>query len=351
MNTSRRFMMHDAHCPARPSRWRVAAMALLLTLAMMGSAHADVFESWTVKPYDGDRARAIKMLNEAGAIQETHGAEAELWLEEVHGDALIQVLRFTNMEAWGRYKDAIAASPKWQRWAAKNGKYLAVSRVRTELMTHVSQPTGPTSILDGVVAGHVSAWRALPGKATKMQKDLEKAATLTRKHGLVVHMYRDGASPVQNMVVGARSYTQLTRRLARRAADPLWQRFASGALSNPTAELTGQAYVRRLTPVKRRVIARPKPAPKPKVVVVNQPTPQPKVIVVNPPAAKPRPAAQRGKVWISGHYAWSAGKNTYDWVPGRFKKIRGSKRWVPGHYTVQIRGKYKVKVWTPGHWR
>jgi hypothetical protein len=57
-----------------------------------------------------------------------------------------------------------------------------------------------------------------------------------------------------------------------------------------------------------------------------------------------------GKVWIKGHYAWNWSNHRYEWVPGRFKKKRPGKTWHPGHYKVEVRAGYKVKIWVPGHW-
>ncbi|MGB0589334.1 MAG: hypothetical protein ACPGU1_06610, partial [Myxococcota bacterium] len=79
---------------------------------------------------------------------------------------------------------------------------------------------------------------------------------------------------------------------------------------------------------------------------------KPKIIVVNPPAPKGKvPAAKKGKVWISGHYAWNPKTQSYKWINGRFKKIKPGKRWVKGRYKVEVRGNYKIKIWIPGSWR
>ena len=106
-------------------------------------------------------------------------------------------------------------------------------------------------------------------------------------------------------------------------------------------------------PNKPVVVVKPKPKPKKTVVVVKpKPKAQPKVIIVNPPPPKEKPRkASKGKVWISGHYAWNAKTKSYTWIKGRFKKIKPGKRWIPGRYKVEVRGGYKIKIWIPGSWK
>ena len=319
---------------------------ILLTMAFGGVAQADVLQTWTVSS-PGDMDKAIKALGAAGVIAERHGAEAELWANEVSNETvLVQAFRFPDLVAWGRFQDAMSKDAAHRKWLKKFRGF----RGHGELLINVEQPDGPTSAADGVRIANVTTWQAPVDRLRQLDKILSGAATLMRKHRLDVHLYRHGIG-TRYLVIGARNYAQFTRRLQRRDADPAWQRFVGEAMKSgifSAAQLAGQGYMRRLTPAKKRVVVAPA-APKPKAAV---PTTQPKVVVLNPPAPKqPRPAAKRGKVWISGHYAWNPATKAYDWIPGRFKKIRSGKTWVPGRYTVEIRGKYKVKIWTPGYWR
>ncbi len=44
-------------------------------------------------------------------------------------------------------------------------------------------------------------------------------------------------------------------------------------------------------------------------------------------------------MWLSGHWAWRAERNDYEWQPGRWQRLEvGHRAWVPGHWVQEPRG-------------
>lgn len=76
------------------------------------------------------------------------------------------------------------------------------------------------------------------------------------------------------------------------------------------------------------------------IVVKVRPS-RPAVVIAKP--AK----ANRGHVWIDGHWVWNKKCACYRWKKGHWVKARRGHAYVPGHWK-SVNGGHK---WVPGHWK
>jgi len=95
----------------------------LALFSLFQIANAEILEVYTWKPYPGKAGQLLLDMQEAASIHSGLGVSVSINALGVGTSQDIDyVLRFDDLESWGRLSDANANSPEWNAFVAKVGE-------------------------------------------------------------------------------------------------------------------------------------------------------------------------------------------------------------------------------------
>ena len=207
-------------------------------------ANAEILEVYTWKPYTGKTDQLLLDMQEAASIHSGLGIGVSINALGV-GTAqdIDYVLRYDNLESWGRLNDAAVNSPEWNAFIAKAG-----ANPSAELVSSFSLfNQDPSNMADNfTVPGQViNAFRWKPAAGLEGTNALRQgfltAKAIHENLGARVETYEINSSvdvgQMQYLMIYD-SYSHMAEVNAAMATDPEWLAFQSSVAAAPEQAAT-----------------------------------------------------------------------------------------------------------------
>jgi len=221
---------------------------ILLIILFSGNSFAEIVEVYRWKAFPGKATQLLTDMQEAAQIHNDMGISVQINQLGIGSTQNIDyVMRFDDLETWGRLKDMNAASAEWSTF---------FSRVATnpggELVESINGINTDASVMaEDFENGNVFSvfvWDPSPGRSQELAQGFEAAASIHESLGARVESYSEGFGGTDKMhyVMIFDSWSDMAAVQNRMATSEEWLAFqnATSGATEPAATLvqtfTGQ---------------------------------------------------------------------------------------------------------------
>ena len=122
-------------------------------------SQAVIFEAWDFSAIDGDVQNNVALFESAKAIQESAGAHAEYWQQDVNGENVISyVVRFPDLSSRVKWKDEMLCNEEWLEWVSKEWPKARPHLVTSYAMNYLLEPTAAVDLQKDLASLTCQPW-------------------------------------------------------------------------------------------------------------------------------------------------------------------------------------------------
>ena len=202
-------------------------------------ANAEILEVYTWKPYPGKAGQLLLDMQEAASIHSGLGIGVSINALGV-GTAqdLDYVLRFDDLESWGRLNDASVNSPEWNAFVAKAGANPSAELVSSFSLVNQDPSNMANDFTDPGQVINAFRWKPASGLegTNALRQGFLAAKGIHENLGARVETYEINSSvdvgQMQYLMIYD-SYSHMAEVNAAMATDPEWLAFQSSVVAAP----------------------------------------------------------------------------------------------------------------------
>ena len=207
-------------------------------------ANAEILEVYTWKPYTGKTDQLLLDMQEAASIHSGLGIGVSINALGV-GTAqdIDYVLRYDNLESWGRLNDAAVNSPEWNAFIAKVGVNPSAELVSSFSLFNQDPSNMADNFTDPGQVINAFRWKPAAGLegTNALRQGFLTAKAIHENLGARVETYEINSSvdvgQMQYLMIYD-SYSHMAEVNAAMATDPEWLAFQSSVAAAPEQAAT-----------------------------------------------------------------------------------------------------------------
>ena len=207
-------------------------------------ANAEILEVYTWKPYTGKTDQLLLDMQEAASIHSDLGIGVSINALGV-GTAqdIDYVLRYDNLESWGRLNDAAVNSPEWNAFIAKAGVNPSAELVSSFSLFNQDPSNMADNFTDPGQVINAFRWKPAAGLegTNALRQGFLTAKAIHENLGARVETYEINSSvdvgQMQYLMIYD-SYSHMAEVNAAMATDPEWLAFQSSVAAAPEQAAT-----------------------------------------------------------------------------------------------------------------
>ena len=207
-------------------------------------ANAEILEVYTWKPYTGKTDQLLLDMQEAASIHSGLGIGVSINALGV-GTAqdIDYVLRYDNLESWGRLNDAAVNSPEWNAFIAKAGVNPSAELVSSFSLFNQDPSNMADNFTDPGQVINAFRWKPAAGLegTNALRQGFLTAKVIHENLGARVETYEINSSvdvgQMQYLMIYD-SYSHMAEVNAAMATDPEWLAFQSSVAAAPEQAAT-----------------------------------------------------------------------------------------------------------------
>ncbi|MEC7765723.1 MAG: hypothetical protein VYD92_02150 [Pseudomonadota bacterium] len=207
-------------------------------------ANAEILEVYTWKPYTGKTDQLLLDMQEAASIHSGLGIGVSINALGV-GTAqdIDYVLRYDNLESWGRLNDAAVNSPEWNAFIAKAGVNPSAELVSSFSLFNQDPSNMADNFTDPGQVINAFRWKPAAGLegTNALRQGFLTAKAIHENLGARVETYEINSSvdvgQMQYLMIYD-SYSHMAEVNAAMATDPEWLAFQSSVAAAPEQAAT-----------------------------------------------------------------------------------------------------------------
>ena len=216
----------------------------LALFSLFQIANAEILEVYTWKPYPGKAGQLLLDMQEAASIHSGLGVSVSINALGVGTSQDIDyVLRFDDLESWGRLSDANANSPEWNAFVAKAGANPSAELVSSFSLVNQDPSNMANDFTDPGQVINAFRWKPASGLegTNALRQGFLTAKGIHENLGARVETYEINSSvdvrQMQYLMIYD-SYSHMAEVNAAMATDPEWLAFQSSVAVAPEQAAT-----------------------------------------------------------------------------------------------------------------
>jgi len=171
---------------------KIQYLFMALILSISSTAFTEVLEVYNWKSDPGKSQQMLNNIAEAAEIHTELGATVGVYALNIGSENQIDyVLRFDNQESWGKFKDNLATSDKFQRFWEKVSRY-PTGELQMSLSGVNLDPTKKAADFPGPFVYGVWVWDPSPGYEAQLLQNFARAAEIHESLGARAEGYAEG---------------------------------------------------------------------------------------------------------------------------------------------------------------
>jgi hypothetical protein len=211
----------------------------LALFSLFQIANAEILEVYTWKPYPGKAGQLLLDMQEAASIHSGLGVSVSINALGVGTSQDIDyVLRFDDLESWGRLSDANANSPEWNAFVAKVGENPTAELVSSFSLVNQDPSNMANDFTEPGQVINAFRWKPASGLegTNALRQGFLTAKGIHENLGARVETYEINSSvdvgQMQYLMIYD-SYSHMAEVNAAMATDPEWLAFQSSIAATP----------------------------------------------------------------------------------------------------------------------
>ena len=211
----------------------------LALFSLFQIANAEILEVYTWKPYPGKTDQLLLDMQEAASIHSGLGVSVSINALGVGTSQDIDyVLRFDDLESWGRLSDANANSPEWNAFVAKVGENPTAELVSSFSLVNQDPSNMANDFTEPGQVINAFRWKPASGLegTNALRQGFLTAKGIHENLGARVETYEINSSvdvgQMQYLMIYD-SYSHMAEVNAAMATDPEWLAFQSSVAAAP----------------------------------------------------------------------------------------------------------------------
>ena len=211
----------------------------LALFSLFQIANAEILEVYTWKPYPGKAGQLLLDMQEAASIHSGLGVSVSINALGVGTSQDIDyVLRFDDLESWGRLSDANANSPEWNAFVAKVGENPTAELVSSFSLVNQDPSNMANDFTEPGQVINAFRWKPASGLegTNALRQGFLTAKGIHENLGARVETYEINSSvdvgQMQYLMIYD-SYSHMAEVNAAMATDPEWLAFQSSVAAAP----------------------------------------------------------------------------------------------------------------------
>ena len=216
----------------------------LALFSLFQIANAEILEVYTWKPYPGKAGQLLLDMQEAASIHSGLGVSVSINALGVGTSQDIDyVLRFDDLESWGRLRDANANSPEWNAFVAKVGENPTAELVSSFSLVNQDPSNMANDFTEPGQVINAFRWNPASGLegTNALRQGFLTAKGIHENLGARVETYEINSSvdvgQMQYLMIYD-SYSHMAEVNAAMATDPEWLAFQSSIAASPEQAAT-----------------------------------------------------------------------------------------------------------------
>ena len=211
----------------------------LALFSLFQIANAEILEVYTWKPYPGKTDQLLLDMQEAASIHSGLGVSVSINALGVGTSQDIDyVLRFADLESWGRLSDANVNSPEWNAFVAKAGANPSAELVSSFSLVNQDPSNMANDFTEPGQVINAFRWKPASGLegTNALRQGFLTAKGIHENLGARVETYEINSSvdvgQMQYLMIYD-SYSHMAEVNAAMATDPEWLAFQSSVVAAP----------------------------------------------------------------------------------------------------------------------
>ena len=211
----------------------------LALFSLFQIANAEILEVYTWKPYPGKAGQLLLDMQEAASIHSGLGVSVSINALGVGTSQDIDyVLRFDDLESWGRLSDAAVNSPEWNAFVAKVGENPTAELVSSFSLVNQDPSNMANDFTEPGQVINAFRWKPASGLegTNALRQGFLTAKGIHENLGARVETYEINSSvdvgQMQYLMIYD-SYSHMAEVNAAMATDPEWLAFQSSVAAAP----------------------------------------------------------------------------------------------------------------------
>ena len=211
----------------------------LALFSLFQIANAEILEVYTWKPYPGKTDQLLLDMQEAASIHSGLGVSVSINALGVGTSQDIDyVLRFDDLESWGRLSDAAVNSPEWNAFVAKVGENPTAELVSSFSLVNQDPSNMANDFTEPGQVINAFRWKPASGLegTNALRQGFLTAKGIHENLGARVETYEINSSvdvgQMQYLMIYD-SYSHMAEVNAAMATDPEWLAFQSSVAAAP----------------------------------------------------------------------------------------------------------------------
>ena len=211
----------------------------LALFSLFQIANAEILEVYTWKPYPGKTDQLLLDMHEAASIHSGFGVSVSINALGVGTSQDIDyVLRFDDLESWGRLSDANVNSPEWNAFVAKVGANPSAELVSSFSLVNQDPSNMANDFTEPGQVINAFRWKPAAGLegTNALRQGFLTAKGIHENLGARVETYEINSSvdvgQMQYLMIYD-SYSHMAEVNAAMATDPEWLAFHSSVAAAP----------------------------------------------------------------------------------------------------------------------
>ncbi len=211
----------------------------LALFSLFQNANAEILEVYTWKPYPGKAGQLLLDMQEAASIHSGLGVSVSINALGVGTSQDIDyVLRFDDLESWGRLRDVNANSPEWNAFVAKVGENPTAELVSSFSLVNQDPSNMANDFTEPGQVINAFRWKPASGLegTNALRQGFLTAKGIHENLGARVETYEINSSvdvgQMQYLMIYD-SYSHMAEVNAAMATDPEWLAFQSSVAVAP----------------------------------------------------------------------------------------------------------------------